>query len=614
MKNDSAGSRAKSSASWRNQREGREGLKQRVDTNSQKSSSSSQIKYRLGAYIRLSPSNEIRDEGSLVSHPQRIEQYVSMRNAQHGGNWGKIVEWYTDKEISGATVNRPSFQRMCRDLKEGKINGVIVTEISRLSRSVKDFSNFWAFLESCNAQFFSLRENFDTATPAGRAMVYTCMSFSQFERENTVERIRLGAKARAERGLANGNQRILGYDPDPNKKCHLVVNEKERPIAELVFRKFLDLGTLRNLQKFLIDEGYKTKEYTTRDGRHRGGRRWTISSLYNLLTNRAYIGQREFNKHNRTKDQTKLKENDRYFYFKAQWTPIIEDDLFFDAQDLLETNKRRKQFHNHIFRLTGLLHCGICGDPMVGKSGTSKHGTKHYYYGHNRKMLSEGDQHLKRCRLERIQALGIEEAVIAELGRLAKDKGFLKIILEGSSQSGEQKNEKIHSLLKSREQQRREQENKLNALTGALTEADLPDVRKVIFEKIADTKALADKISQEIESLKNEVSTGSSNIIDLSSAFKVLKEFRGNFHTYSVTEQAEVLRDVIAEVVLQEDEVKLDLYGVEKPLVFSPPEGFHEPSRAGVRPLFNLVEAVGVEPTSECLHSALTTCVAPDLI
>lgn len=124
---------------------------------------------------------------------------------------------------------------------------------------------------------------------------------------------------------------------------------------------------------------------------------------------------------------------------------------------------------------------------------------------------------------------------------------------------------------------------------------------KVIFERIADTKALIDKIGQEIESLKNEISTGDSNIIDLSSAFKVLKQFRGNFHTYSVTEQAEVLRDVIAEVVIHEDEVKLELYGVEKPLVFSPHEGFQEPSRAGVRPSFNLVEAGGVEPPSEWL-------------
>ena len=113
----------------------------------------------MAAYIRLSPSDEIRDEGSLVSHPQRIKHFVDYRNSQTPG-WGKIVDWYTDKDYSGKDMNRPEFRRMCRDIKDGKINAVIVTELSRLSRSVKDFCQFWDFLKRHKTTFYSLKQQF----------------------------------------------------------------------------------------------------------------------------------------------------------------------------------------------------------------------------------------------------------------------------------------------------------------------------------------------------------------------------------------------------------------------------------------------------------------------
>jgi site-specific DNA recombinase len=113
--------------------------------------------FRIGAYIRLSPSDEIREEGSLVSHPQRIKQFVDYRNAQ-STNWGSILDWYTDKDYSGKDMNRPEFKRMCRDIKDGKINAVIVTELSRLSRSVKDFCQFWDFLKRYKPLFIVLKK------------------------------------------------------------------------------------------------------------------------------------------------------------------------------------------------------------------------------------------------------------------------------------------------------------------------------------------------------------------------------------------------------------------------------------------------------------------------
>lgn len=154
----------------------------------------------------------------------------------------------------------------------------------------------------------------------------------------------------------------------------------------------------------------------------------------------------------------------------------------------------------------------------------------------------------------------------------------------------------MKALLNSREQQRRDQESKLDALTATAAETNLPEARDAFFKKIAEAKAVFDKISQEIESLRNDASNHNAHVVDLSTAFKVLKEFRGNFHIHSVSDQAEVLRDVLAEIIMHEDEVELGLYGVEKPVVFSTPDGLKIDqnlghNRTGVRPLFNLVEA-----------------------
>ena len=181
------------SGSWRTQKEG---VLQRDPENQPESERT----LRVAAYIRLSPTGEEREEGSLVSHPQRIEDFVDWKNKQMGRKWGEITRWYIDKDQSGKDLNRPHFQRMCQDIEAGFVDVVIVTELSRLSRRVKDFCHVWDFLKENDIKFMSLKENFDTSTPMGELMLIQAISFAQFERETIVGRIKNGARARAERG------------------------------------------------------------------------------------------------------------------------------------------------------------------------------------------------------------------------------------------------------------------------------------------------------------------------------------------------------------------------------------------------------------------------------
>ncbi|MCM2282271.1 MAG: recombinase family protein [Bdellovibrionaceae bacterium] len=562
----------------------------------------------MGAYIRLSPSDEIREEGSLVSHPQRIRQFVDYRNSQSPG-WGKIIDWYTDKDYSGKDMNRPEFKRLCRDIKDGKVNAVIVTELSRLSRSVKDFVQFWDFLKRHKATFYSLKESFDTSTPMGELMVVQAISFAQFERETIVSRIKEGAKARAERGLTNGGRRLLGYDPDPYKKCHLIVNEAEVPYVKMIFEKFPEMGTVENLMRYLNENGYRTKSIVTKDGSPRGGNLWSYTTLHRLLTNPSYIGKREINKDNRHLDPSELSENDRYRLVKSQWPAILSEDLFREAQELLEANAYNARKYVHQYRLTGLIHCHLCGEKLFGKSGKGK-GGKYFYYGHMRKFrTTEPGKHQERCPHENIPAVQIEEAVIQRLKVLSRDTALLTEILKANGNQREGRIEQLNSLIQSKEQDRRRLEKQIDGIVVGMAEAGEAS-RKLLTKKLDESMSLKDSVEAEIRNLKQEKANAALAIVDLTDALKVLREFQKGFDSRPLTEQKEILKDVMKRIVVHPTKLVCEIYGQEgeEEIPFDGNEGlpeeisggpiFLEHFRTRVRPGNRLVEAPGVEPGS----------------
>ena len=604
----SRGSRGKSSASWRViAGTGPQPAKTSSPTVPSNKTLPSEG-FRLAAYIRLSPSDEIRDEGSLVSHPQRIKHFVDYRNSQTPG-WGKIVDWYTDKDYSGKDMNRPEFRRLCRDIKDGKINAVIVTELSRLSRSVKDFCQFWDFLKRHKAAFYSLKESFDTSTPMGELMVVQAISFAQFERETIVSRIKEGAKARAERGLLSGGVRILGYDPDPYKRCYLIVNEEEKPYVKFVFEQFLKLGSVAKLLEFLNEKGYRTKSYITKSGEKRGANLWCTGTLYNLLTNAAYIGRREINKGNRNKNQDELTEAEKYRLVTAQWPAIIPESLFNEVQSQLIANSHHPGKYVHKYRLTGLIRCALCGQQLFGKSGTGRSG-KYFYYGHLRKFVTiDPKRHKERCPLESIPAVQVEEAVIARLSLLAKDKALLMELLKSNTHHMAGRLEQLDALVLSKDQERRRIEKHIDGIMLSMADAGASS-RKLLTQKLDETVDLKTAIENEVRSLKEQKSNLKGSVIELNDAVRVIRAFLKGFDKRPVHEQKEILKDVMRSITVHPDKLVLEIYGkeAEDEIPFNVNEGLpseiaggsSEPEhcRTAVRTAFRVVEAEGIEPSS----------------
>ncbi len=339
---------------------------------------------KIGAYIRVSTEDQVKVfEGSLESQKHRIKEFVDYKNRQDK-DWGKIVEYYVEEGVSAGTTNRPMYQKIMSDVRKGKVNLILVSDLTRLSRNLLDFCNLINELEKHKASYLSMKEQFDTSTPIGRMLVYIIIVLGQFEREQTSERVSVNCHSRAVRGLLNGGPAPLGYDKHPEKPGLLIINESEAKMVNTIFQTFLSEGSRAKTIDKLHAIGIRPKR-TSQKAVARGPKDWTVQSIGTLLQNITYIGKREVNKVYKDEDPSHLKPWQKYQTVNASWSPIVDEKIFFESQQLLieASEKERTRISNgekRVFLLTGLLTCGETGLPLVGQAGHSSNGTIHRYY------------------------------------------------------------------------------------------------------------------------------------------------------------------------------------------------------------------------------------------
>jgi site-specific DNA recombinase len=377
-------------------------------------------KYRIAIYIRVSTEEQAENpEGSIKNQEQRLREYVRLKNSD--APFGEIAEVFCDPGISAKDMKRPALQKMLTKIRSGEVNLVLVTEISRLSRSMRDFTLLWDFLKEHGCEFQSLRDNFDTTTPAGEMILFTLANFAQFERKQLGERISQAFLARAKRGLWNGGVIPLGYELNPDKPGHLRVVPKEAEIVKDAFETFLREETLARTGKALNDKGVRLPQKLRGGGGLRMDQ-FNIDSLHRMLTNRAYIAKRVF----QTKDGPQEVD--------ALWEAIIDTARFNRVQQMLKSNKWRKKPpspRRYPYLLSGLLVCKACGDRLCGKSARGN-GGKIGYYEHtwSTKAQSCLSKKVLSCEPHRILAKRIEPVVWADVLRLLTHSDYARMIFE----------------------------------------------------------------------------------------------------------------------------------------------------------------------------------------
>ena len=257
-------------------------------TNTRKTKAAPVSVVRCAVYTRKSTEEGLdQDFNSLDAQREAAEAYI---HSQAHAGWTALPARYADGGFSGSNLDRPALQRLLADIRAGKVDCVLTHRVDRLSRSLLDFARLMETFEQHQVSFVSVTQHFHSGTSMGRLVLNVLLSFAQFERELIAERTRDKMAAARRKGRWGGGLPVLGYDVDaPSKK--LVINEDEAARVRAIFALYLLHRGLLPVLAELARRGWQTKQTQSGAGRVHGGRPFTRSSLYRLLTNVTYIGQ-----------------------------------------------------------------------------------------------------------------------------------------------------------------------------------------------------------------------------------------------------------------------------------------------------------------------------------
>ncbi len=241
---------------------------------------------RCAVYTRKSSEEGLQQEfNSLDAQREAGVAYV---RSQAGEGWRLVETEYDDGGISGGTLERPALRRLLEDIAAGKIHVIVVYKVDRLTRSLSDFAKLIEVFEKHAVSFVSVTQQFNTTTSMGRLMLNVLLSFAQFEREVTGERIRDKIAASKRKGMWMGGTPPIGYEVKDRK---LVVVAEEAELIRHIFRRYSALGSITSLARELISEGIQTRHYKSAAGRAFGGKTFSRGHLHRILSNRLYLGE-----------------------------------------------------------------------------------------------------------------------------------------------------------------------------------------------------------------------------------------------------------------------------------------------------------------------------------
>jgi DNA invertase Pin-like site-specific DNA recombinase len=358
---------------------------------------------RCAVYTRKSSEEGLDQEyNSIDAQRDAGHAYIASQRAE---GWIPVADDYDDAAFSGGNMERPGLKRLMSDIEAGKIDVVVIYKIDRLTRSLADFSKMVEVFERQGVSFVSVTQQFNTTTSMGRLMLNVLLSFAQFEREVTGERIRDKIAASKRKGMWMGGVPPLGYDVENRR---LVPNPQEAKLIRHIFTRFVELGSSTKLVKELKLDGVTSKAWTTQDGKVREGKPIDKGLVYKLLGNRTYLGEL------RHKEQ----------WYQAEHLPIVDQPVWDSVHAILATNGRSRANATRAttpFLLKGIVF-GHDGRALTPWHSTKKTTGKRYRYYLPMRDLKE---HAGASGLPRMPAAELESAVLDQLRNILRAPNLL---------------------------------------------------------------------------------------------------------------------------------------------------------------------------------------------
>lgn len=355
--------------------------------------------FRCAIYTRKSTEHGLEQEfNSLDAQREACEAYIKSQASQ---GWRALPQHYDDPAYSGGNLDRPALQQLLKDIDIGRVDVIVVYKIDRLTRSLADFAKLVEAFDAKSISFVAVTQQFNTTTSMGRLTLNVLLSFAQFERELSSERVRDKIAASRRKGKWTGGTVPLGYDAKDKK---LVVNRTEAETVRYIFKRYLQLRSFGRLVEDLDKKGIITKQRNTKVKRFNGGIPFTYGPLAYFLKNRIYVGE------------TGHKDK----WFPGEHAGIVDLKTFEQVQQLLTSQPAGRKAHRTASQalLLGKLHDDR-GNRM-SPSFSTKNGVRYRFYVSS--ALLRGRK-ANAGSVPRVSAAEIEGAVLAALEQLVATEG-----------------------------------------------------------------------------------------------------------------------------------------------------------------------------------------------
>ena len=439
-------------------------------------------KLKAAAYCRFSSSNQ-REE-SIDAQLRAIYKYMDEHEYTPIGD-------YIDMALTGTNTDRPNFQRMLEDAKKGLFDVVIVHKMDRFSRNVRDTLNIESELACYGVKVVSVIEQFSD-TPEGQLQQIIQLGVGQYYSQNLAREVMKGLKENAYKCLHNGGLPPLGYDVDPITKQY-IINETEAEAIRIIFKKYLEGWSYRELAEYLNLLGYRTKI---------GNKFSANSSFYDLLVNSKYKGEYVFNRSTSKPKQKGMKRSHRKNKDESEiiripnGLPAIVDERTFDqVQKLLASRQRSKGASKakEVYLVSGLIECGECGSPYHGSARIGGRNKQKYvsYRCSKRKKIENP------CKCKEINRTLLDEFIINQLFTTILNPKYLKTLHHKVNEKLKEKFSEVNNDLPKLEKQLNEVNQKATNLVQAIAIGGLGRIDTITAE--------LQQLEQQKIVLKNEI-------------------------------------------------------------------------------------------------------------
>lgn len=496
---------------------------------------------------------------------------------------------YEDEGFSGGNLNRPAFKEMMTAVKKRKHKAIIVYRLDRISRNISDFSGLIEELSYLNVAFISIREQFDTGSPMGRAMMYIASVFSQLERETIAERIRDNMHELAKTGRWLGGTTPTGYasesvksitvDGKTKKACKLKIIPREIEIIKTIFDVFVETNSLtiteaelmrrrlftknnKHFTRFAIKAILQNPVYMIAD---EDAYRYFQEQGADLFSDReAFDGTYGIMAYNRT-DQEKGKTTvylpiDKWIVSVGGHKGVIPGKVWVQVQKSLEQNKSKsfRRPRSNEALLTGLLFCR-CGSRMYPKMTQRMTADGKRIYTYVCKMKERSQKSV--CDGKNVNGNTLDMAVVEQIKRLEEDRENFIRLLEQSRKFYTSNHDQYDTQLISLGQEQEEKTKKINGLVDFLTEVGDGSAKSHIAKRIEELHRECEAINARIQELERLTSQQELSDVEFNMLRQLLSVFRDSIDEMSIEQKRAAIRTVVRKIVWDGTNVHVILFG-----------------------------------------------------